>query len=90
MYKHEVCPNPPNSTSDFATSIDSLNDFVLYIPKIGDNFSCANSSFSVASLTSAISILAFSGTSKPANFAILYALCPTISGFNAPAIPGFE
>ena len=86
-YITDVCPNPPNSIKAAAFSIDASNPSDLVIPKIGDNFSCADSSSNVAFSISAINTLANLGTSNPANFAIAYALLPTISGFNAPATP---
>ena len=52
----------------------------LYIVKIGDNFSRLNGSFQSTFGLSQSRILESSGISKPANFAISLAGCPTILG----------
>ena len=85
-YKEAVCPSPPSSINCSAFSTASSNEFALYIASTGDSFSWANSSDKSTLSTSPINIFVFSGTSTPANSAILWAFWPTIFEFKAPFI----
>ena len=84
IYNEDVCPNPPSSTNFSAFLTAASKSLALYIASTGESFSWAKASSISTDSTSPIKTLVSTGTSKPASFAIVQAVCPTILEFNPP------